>query len=188
MVRTTLNLMILWLLLTLAGCSMLMPETSHFWSENYALDKNGGQCTIPEMNDGDKETSGRLGVHAVGKRVDAVGSAGVYDTELKIQPEVVVRFQQRRPIDRIVIYAKNLDHFDVYWRDEQKQWHPLKSVRDNRKTRIVINAHAVTDAIRIHAQPQQSIRPMRTVMRSPSQPFELLLEAEISEIEVYARK
>ncbi|RMD57329.1 hypothetical protein D6833_14105 [Candidatus Parcubacteria bacterium] len=119
--------------------------------------------------------------------LDPFGMAGVYATQLKMQPEVVVQFRGRFPIDKIVIHGKNLNHLNVYWRDEGKQWHLLKSVEENTRTPLVIRAHAVTDAIRIHAQPQRPLRPMGHVMRDATQPFEPLMEAEIAEIEVYGK-
>jgi len=139
------------------------------------------------MNDGNRNTFGRIGVCAVGTRTDTVGPAGVYDMELKVQSKVTVKFRQKLSIDKIVIHATNLDHFDVYWQDDEEDWQPLKSIRRNEKNPIIIRAHAVTDAILIRAKPQKPIKPMITVLREPAKLFELQLEEKIAEIEVYGK-
>ena len=50
------------------GCSAVIPQSNYIWSENYALDTNGGYCSSPEMNDGNLKTFGKLGLHAIGQR------------------------------------------------------------------------------------------------------------------------
>lgn len=182
------TLICLWVCLTWVGCSTIIPRSNYTWSENYALNVNGGQCSIPEMNDGDLKTSGRIGLQAIGKRTDTAGGAGVYDTELKIRSKVSVKFRRKQSIDKIVIHATNLDHFDVYWQDDEKSWQLLKSVRNNRKSPVVIEEHAVTDAILVKAKPQKPLKPMGRVLRDSKEPFKLQMEAQIAEIEVYGKK
>ena len=55
-----------------SGCSALIPQSNYIWSKNYALDTNGGDCSSPEMNDGNLKTCGRLGLHAVGRMDSAI--------------------------------------------------------------------------------------------------------------------
>lgn len=187
-VTLSLNLICLWACLSWFGCSVIIPRSDYTWSENYALDENGGRCSIPEMNDGDLKTSGRIGLRPVGTLTDTAGVASVYDTELKIHSKVSVKFRQKQSIDKIVIHAINLDYFDLYWQDDNDDWRLLKSVRNNRKNPVIIHAHAVTDAILIKAKPQKPLKPVKTILRDPKKPFEIQMEAQIAEIEVYGKK
>lgn len=191
-----LALICLWVCSTWVGCSVIIPQSSYTWSENYALDKNGGRCSSPQMNDGNKHTFGRTGIYAIGTRTDTVGPvgvsdpigpAGVYDTELKVYPKVTVKFRQNLAIDKIVIHATNLDYFAVYWQDGEGNWQPLTSGRNNEKNPVIIIAHAVTDAIRIRAKTQKTVESMKTYLREPNL-VELQLEVKIAEIEVYGKK
>ena len=31
-----------------SGCSAVIPQSNYIWSENYALDTNGGYCSSPK--------------------------------------------------------------------------------------------------------------------------------------------
>lgn len=183
--RIAMLVMLIGLIGTLAGCGYLLP--GGVWSENYALAANGGRCTAPEMNDGDRQTSGRIGAHIVAKRTGTAGGAGVYTPEVQIRPEVTLTLSQKRVIDRIVLLGSNLSDLNLFWRDDQGTWHPLKSIRGEPKNRIVLYPHIETDALRIRVQPRQPLKPMGLVLRDPNQPFELQMEAAIAEIEVYSK-
>ena len=65
-------LFFLWGCLIWSGCSAILPQSNYIWSENYALDTNGGHCSSPEMNDGNLKTFGRLGLHATGQMDSAI--------------------------------------------------------------------------------------------------------------------
>ena len=188
--------------LTWSGCRAIIPQSNYTWGESYALDKNGGRCSIPEMNDGDLKTFGRLGIQAVGtlisahneKKLTAPGSMRgsareLSFTQVKVHPQVTVQFRQKQSIDKIVIHATNLNNFDIYWQDDQQAWHPLTSVRQNKKNPknpIVVYAHAVTSTILINAKPQKPIPPSKTIIGT-RQYVHQVQEAQIAEIEVYGK-
>ena len=146
------------LCLICSGCGIIIPQSGYIWSENYALDKNGGRSSIPEVNDGNLETFGRLGVKAVG----TLNSAMSRDTktqspvelrrfgrsysfeQAKVFPQVDIQFREKLSIDKIIIHATNVNTLDVYWRDDKSNWQPLAAFRQNPKGPVVIREHAVT--------------------------------------------
>ncbi len=192
----------LWMCLIWSGCGIIMPQSNFIWSENYALDKNGGRCSIPEVNDGNLQTSGRLGVKAVGilnppkgrknqpqppPQSRRFGSRGrnYSFTQGKIHSQVDVEFRQKLSINKIVIHATNLYKLEVYWRDDEAEWLLLSSVGQNPKSPVVVIAHAVTDAILIKVKPMVPIRSRQRLQHSPE--FAIEVQAQIAEIEVYGK-
>ena len=203
----------LWVCLIWSGCSVIIPQSNYIWSENYALDTNGGYCSSPEMNDGNLKTFGKLGLHAVGRMDSAItrnkGAGAVHGknkdagmahwrktpgtmkfTQVKVQPQAKILFRQKQSIDKIVIHATNLYGFEVYWQDEAQSWQPLTSMRQSRKalkSPIVLRIHAVTDAILLQAKFQRPSHVRKLIETAPQ--FEIELdEARIVEIEVYGKQ
>ena len=195
-----------------SGCSAIIPQSNYIWSENYALDTNGGHCSSPEMNDGNLKTFGKLGLHAVGRADSAIlqNSNGVQFslskkaesahwrktpgtiefTQVKVQPQAQIQFRQKQSIDKIVIHGTNLNGFEIYWQDDEKSWQPLISMRQSRKplkSPVVLREHTVTDAILIQAKFQKPFHARKLVELTPQ--FEIEFEeAQIAEIEVYGKQ
>lgn len=203
----------LWACLIWSGCSTIIPQSNYIWSENYALDTNGGHCSSAEMNDGNLKTFGKLGLHAVGQMDSAITrnkGAGAIQwknkdaemahwrktpgtlkfTQVKVQPQAKVQFRQKQSIDKIVIHATNLYGLEVYWQDNTQSWQLLTSMRQSRKalkSPIVLREHAVTDAILIQAKFQRPSHVRKLMEVAPQ--FEIELdEARIAEIEVYGKQ
>jgi len=182
-----------------SGCGIILPQSDYIWSENYALDKNGGRSSIPEVNDGNLDTFGRLGVKAVG----TLNRARSRDTatqspmesrrfgrsysfaEAKVFPQVDIQFREKSSIDKIVIHATNVNTLDVYWRDDESKWQLLAGFRQNPKSPVVIREHAVTDAILIDVRPRKPVPSRQSMWRSLE--FALEAEAHITEVEVYGK-
>ena len=189
----------LWVCLLWSGCGIIIPESNYIWSENYALDKNGGRCSFPEVIDGNLRTSGRLGVKAVGTLNRAMSreketqfpaelrrfGRSYSFTQAKVYPQVDIQFREKLSIDKIVIHATNLYTLDVYWRDDAAEWRMLASVRQNPKNPVVVHAHAVTDAILLDVKPQVPIRSSQLLRHSAE--FALEVKSQIAEIEVYGK-
>ena len=189
----------LWVCLIWSGCGIILPQSDYIWSENYALDKNGGRCSIPEVNDGNLQTFGRLGVKAEGtlNRAMSRGEETQFPAELrrfgrsysftqaKVYPQFDVQFPEKLSIDKIVVHATNLYTLDVYWRDDASKWQLLASVPQNPRSPVLIREHAVTDAILIDAKPRKPIPSRQSMWRSLE--FALEAEAQIAEIEVYGK-
>ncbi len=183
----------------LSGCGIILPQSDYIWSENYALDKNGGRSSIPEVNDGNLETFGRLGVKAVGtlNRARSRDTATQSPLELRtfgrsysfaeaeVFPQVNIQFREKLPIDKIIIHGTNVYTLDVYWRDDESKWQQLAGLRQNPKNPIVIREHAVTDAILIDVRPRKPVPSRQSMYRSLE--FALEAEAHIAEIEIYGK-
>ena len=181
---------------------MISPRSNYTWSENYALDKNGARCSIPEMNDGDLQTFGRLGLKAartvdsaiIRNRPAGVGHsreipATLSCTKVEVFPQAVVYFRQKHSIDKIAIYATNLFNFEVYWRNDEGEWQRLISFRQNKRTPknpIVLHEHARTDAILIQANSQKPIPPSKLIQATRQSVLQVE-EAQIAEVEVYGK-
>ena len=203
----------LWVCLIWSGCSVIIPQSNYIWSENYALDTNGGHCSSPEMNDGNLKTFGKLGLHAVGRMDSAItqnnGVGAVHwknkgaeaahwrkipgvmkFTQVKVQPQAKIQFHQKQSIAKIVIHASNLYGLEAYWQDDSQSWQPLTSMRQSRKTLkspVVLRVHAVTNAILLQAEFQRPSHVRKLMEVAPQ--FEIELdEARIAEIEVYGKQ
>ena len=196
-----------------SGCSAIIPQSNYIWSENYALDTNGGLCSSPEMNDGNLKTFGKLGLHAIGQMKSAInrndGAGAVHwknkeaesahwrktpgilkFTQVKVQPQAKIQFRQKQSIDKIVIHGTNLNGFEIYWQDDEKSWQLLTSMRQSRKplkSPVVLREHAATNAILIQAKFQKPFHARKLVELTPQ--FEIEFEeARIAEIEVYGKQ
>ena len=204
-------LALLWGCLIWSGCSII-PQSNYIWSENYALDTNGGHCSSPEMNDGNLKTFGKLGLHVVGQMDSAIlqksngtqfslnkkaesahwrKTPGTLKfTQVKVQPQVEIRFRQKQSIDKIVIHATNLRGLKVYRQDDARSWQPLTALRQSRKalkSPIILREHAVTNAILVQAKFQKPFHARKLMELTPQ--FEIQLEeARIAEIEVYGKQ
>ena len=206
-------LLLLYACLIWSGCSVILPQSNYIWSENYALDINGGLCSNPKMNDGNLKTFGRLGLHAVGQMDSAITrnkGAGAVQwknkdagsvhwrktpgmlkfTQVKVQPQAKIQFRQKQSIDKIVIHGTNLNGFEIYWQDDEKSWQPLISMRQSRKplkSPVVLREHTLTNAILIQAKFQKPFHARKLVELTPQ--FEIEFEeARIAEIEVYGKQ
>ena len=206
-------LVLFWGCLIWSGCSAIIPQSNYIWSENYALDTNGGYCSSPEMNDGNLKTFGKLGLHVGGQMDSAITrnkAAGAVEsknkaaeaahlrktpgmlkfTRIKVQPQAKILFLQKRSIDKIVIHATNLHGLEVYWQDNTESWQLLTSMRQSRKalkSPIILREHTVTNAILIQAKFQRPSHVRKLMELTPQ--FEIgLEEARIAEIEVYGKQ
>lgn len=186
------------LIFLLTGCSVLFPSSNVSWSENYALVKNGGECSVREMADGNLETFGEIGIHAVttppATRSRWIGfrrknGLEVHEGELKTTHQVSVRFLQQRTVDRIVIHAEDLGPYEVFYRDMQSEWHQLASGRHRGDKPIQIDTHIVTPLLLIESTP--TVMPKKSAERDGSEirlrQINLSSTGKIAEIEVYGK-
>ena len=192
-----------WACLMWNGCSVIIPQSNYIWSENYALDTNGGHCSSSKINDGNLQTFGKLGLHAGGQMDSAIirnsgaetahwrKTPGMLTfTQVQVQPQAKLQFRQKQSIYKIVIHAANLHGFEIYWQDETQSWHLLASMRQSRKalkSPVVLRCHAVTNAILIQVKFQKPFQARKLMEIAPQ--FELEFEeARIAEIEVYGKQ
>ena len=104
------------------GCSTLFAPQE--LSENYAL-APGVECNAPEAVDGDINT-------------------------ISNNTRIVISLPKKKSIRRIVIYSPNISKFILYESIGGKgEWRPIKSVKGNRLTKVVINTQVTTDKIRM---------------------------------------
>ncbi len=104
------------------GCSALFAPQE--FSENYAL-ADGVECNAPEAVDGDLETASN------GRRI-------------------VISLPEAKSIRRIIIHSPNISDFVLYeYLGKEGNWRRIKSVKGNKLTKIVVNAHVITDKIRM---------------------------------------
>ena len=105
-----------------AGCSTLFAPQR--LSDNYALER-GVECNAPAVIDGDMET-------------------------ISNSTRIVISLPEEKSIRKIVIHSPNISNFIVYESTgPEGEWDPIKSVKGNKLNEIVINAHVITDKIRI---------------------------------------
>ena len=114
-----------------AGCSALFAP--QILSENYAL-ADGVQCNAPEAVDGDLET-------------------------VSNSRRIVIALPEAKPIRRIVIHSPNISNFVLYESTgPEGEWQPIKSIKGNKLDRIVVNAHVITDKIRMFVSDTRGTR------------------------------
>jgi hypothetical protein len=101
-------------LVVATGCALLSPLVTTNWSENYALDANGGVANVPELNDGKTTT--------------------VANTHPKSDPrEFVIEFPEPKQVRRIRIANQNLYRFSIsYWDEARSEWRVLRTVWQRR--------------------------------------------------------
>ncbi len=93
-------------------------------SENYAL-ADGVICDAPEAVDGDLETASN-------------------------SRRIVISLPEEKPIRRIIIHSPNISDFILYeYLGRKGNWRPIKSVKGNKLTKIIVNANVITDKIRM---------------------------------------
>jgi len=112
------------LLLTITACSAVSQGVlNQEWSENYALE---AQCASKEMIDGKMDTSAPI----------SYGN------------DVMVVLPEKKNIDRILIYNKDLKYFKVL-AEEKGKWKPIKIFKGNREKMVEITTHLLSDKIMI---------------------------------------
>ncbi len=107
------------------GCSALstlfVPQQL---SENYAR-ASGAICNSPKAVDGDLDTASN-------------------------NTRILITLPEMKSIRKIIIYSPNISNFIIYESIGQEgEWRPIKSVKGNKSTKIVINTQVTTDKIRI---------------------------------------
>jgi len=96
------------------GCARLSSWATTNWSENYALDVNGGVANMPELNDG---------------KITTIAS-----TRPKADPrEFVIEFPEPKRIRRVRIVNQNLYRFSLsYWDAQRSEWRVIRTVWQRR--------------------------------------------------------
>jgi len=113
------------------GCSALFAPQQ--LSENYALAR-GVECNAPEAVDGNLDT-------------------------ISNNTRIVVSLPEAKSIRKIVIHSPNISNFIIYESIGQEgEWRPIKSVKGNKLTKIVINTQVMTDKIRMFITDTRGIR------------------------------
>jgi hypothetical protein len=105
-----------------AGCSALFAPQQ--LSENYAL-AEGVECDAPEAVDGNLNTVSK-------------------------NTRIVISLPEKKSIRKIIIHSPNISNFILYESiGEEGEWRPIKSVKGNKLTKVIINTHVTTDKIRM---------------------------------------
>jgi len=98
--------------LLISGC-VWAPMLETRWSENYALNSNGGIAEYANINDG---------------KLDTVA----YTPKGKPR-RFVIKFVEQKRIRKLVIHNYNLYHFDLqYWDTENMEWKTFRQIRQRR--------------------------------------------------------
>lgn len=115
------------ILLVIVVIESIEPEakatTLQEWSENYALN---AQCASKEMVDGRMDTSAPI----------SYGN------------DVLVVLPEKKGIDRILIYNKDLKYFKVL-AEEKGKWRPIQVFRGNRDKMVEIKTNLLSDKIMV---------------------------------------
>jgi len=102
----------------LTSSCMWAPLLTTNWSENYALDGNGGKSETPAINDGKPSTI-------------AYSSA-------ERPRHLIVQLSEPKKVRKVVIYNYNLFYFDLqYWDSNKMEWKTSQTVRQRRDARGV---------------------------------------------------
>jgi hypothetical protein len=92
---------------------MWAPILTTNWSENYALDANGGKSETPAINDG---------------KIDTIAFSSAQRPR-----HLIVQLAEPKDIRKVVIYNYNLFYFDLqYWHNDKMEWKTFKTVRQRR--------------------------------------------------------
>jgi hypothetical protein len=106
----------------LSGCSTLFAPQQ--LSENYSR-LAGVECNAPEAVDGDINT-------------------------ISSNTRIIISLPEKKSIRKIVIHNLNISNFILYESiGEEGEWKIIESVKGNRQARVVIDAHVITDKIRM---------------------------------------
>lgn len=105
MIRVKLSFLIIYVIISLVGCSSKLSSVfSESWSGNYALAANGAEASLPVVNDGD---------------VNTIGLTKPPDRSY------VIKFPEEKTINRVVIYNQNVLGYQLlYWDKKAGQWKP----------------------------------------------------------------
>jgi hypothetical protein len=97
---------------------MWTPILTTNWSENYALDANGGKSEVPAINDGKLDT--------------------VAFSSAERPRHLIVQLAEPKKIRRIVIYNYNLLYFELqYWDSSKMEWKTFQTVLQRRDVKGV---------------------------------------------------
>lgn len=178
-----------------AGCaSFFIPQKK--WSENFALDKNGGRCNHREMNDGSLETSAKIGLELFPVEYQRSSLKGINKVLTVAEAtDAILTLPQPTQIDRMVIYTPNLYTFEVYSSiyDGEHNWNLFAKVENSREQKVVIDRSVLADTFLIKVREVAVGNPNnqryghqqgKRVYGAPG----IKLWATIQEIELYAKK
>jgi len=170
--------------LILYSCSGQLSERifkEQEWSGNYAL-ADGVKSNVPEMIDGNLETSGK-----------AVFPDGVYGKQVFgafPNAEAMITLLEKKNISKIVIYSDDLSDFKVMasagGEEGKENWMLIKEFSNNRQKEITIRTSVMTNKILIRARGKapidstESTRVLGGVITSRK-----ISEPEIKEVELY---
>jgi hypothetical protein len=105
------------IIIVIPGC-MWAPILTTNWSENYALDANGGKSDTPAINDGKLST--------------------VAFSSQKRPRHFIIQFAQPQQIRKIIIHNYNLFYFELqYWNSSKLEWKTIYTVRQRRDVKGV---------------------------------------------------
>jgi hypothetical protein len=97
---------------------MWIPILTTNWSENYALDANGGKSETPAINEGKCDT--------------------VAFSSAERPRHFIVQFAEPKKIRRIVIHNYNLFYFELqYWDSSKMEWKTSQTVLQRRDAKGV---------------------------------------------------
>jgi hypothetical protein len=97
---------------------MWTPILTTNWSENYALDANGGKSETPVVNDGKLDT--------------------VAFSSAERPRHFIIQFAEPKTIRRIVIHNYNLFYFELqYWDNSKMEWKTFQTVLQRRDVKGV---------------------------------------------------
>jgi len=118
--RLALNIALLFIysvILFTSSC-MWTPILTTNWSENYALDANGGKSETPAINDGKFDT--------------------VAFSSAERPRHFIIQFAEPQKIRRIVIHNYNLFYFEIqYWDSSKMEWKTFQTVLQRRDVKGV---------------------------------------------------
>lgn len=142
----------------IAGCTTFknLLTTPGEWSENYALDLNGGRATSPEMNDGSAYTGDKTKPLSMG-----IGDENWQEKEKFTQASVTLK--EPKQINKVKILSKDLDNASggmeaiVEYIDEEGNWKELKAYQKTIPKNISIVTNIFTDKIRLKVRRPSSL-------------------------------
>ena len=137
----------------LAGCGLAknLLTTPGEWSQNYALDLNGGRATSPEMNDGSTYT---------GAKTKPLPSAldDKFWQEKEKWTQATVTLKEPKRINKIKIMSKDLNvvlggmEAIVEYADKDGNWKVLREYKREIPKNIIINTDIFTDKLRLRVR------------------------------------
>ncbi|MFQ6041490.1 MAG: hypothetical protein ACE5PV_11590 [Candidatus Poribacteria bacterium] len=102
----------------LTSSCMWVPILETNWSENYALDANGGKSETPAINDG---------------KIDTIAFSSA-----RRPRHLIVQLSEPKKVRKIVVHNYNLFYFDLqYWDSDKMEWKTVQTVRQRRDAKGV---------------------------------------------------